>query len=209
MSTSGLTPGSYGSILLTKLDRLTRDIIMAQIGTIEFDPTKTALLVVDMQNAFLDHRGSHGKLGLNTTLLEKTIGPVKALVDACHEVKITGIFTRGMWRSDYKDGGRLLDIFPGLREVSSMVAGTWDVEVDERIGVEPDDFIVDKPRCSAFYNTNLEVILRGLKVDTLIVCGVTTEMCVESTIRDAFFRDFQIIVPQDAVASEDTSTQSC
>ncbi len=94
MSTSGLTPDNYGSILLTKLDRLTRDIIMAQIGTIEFDPTKIALLVVDMQNAFLNHRGSHGKLGLDTTLLEKTIGPVKALVDACHEAKIPVIFTR-------------------------------------------------------------------------------------------------------------------
>ena len=81
------------------------------------------------------------------------------------------------------------------------------MELDPRMDTQPQDYILDKTRYSSFYNTNLEVILRGLRpenpVDTLIVCGVTTEICVESTIRDAFFRDYKICVPEDAVAAMD------
>ena len=69
--------------------------------------------------------------------------------------------------------------------------------MDQRL----EDCVLDKTRYSSFYNTSLEVILRGLGVDTLIICRVTTEICVESTIRDAYVRDFKILVPKDAVAA--------
>jgi len=81
--------------------------------------------------------------------------------------------------------------------------GTWDSELDPRMDQRLEDYVLDKTRYSSFYNTSLEVILRGLGVDTLIICGVTTEICVESTIRDAYFRDFKILVPKDAVAAMD------
>lgn len=77
------------------------------------------------------------------------------------------------------------------------------MELDPRMDAQPRDYILDKMRYSSFYNTSLEVILRGLDVDTLVVCGVTTEICVESTIRDAYFRDYKIFVPEDAVAAMD------
>jgi len=77
------------------------------------------------------------------------------------------------------------------------------MELVPHMDARPDDYILDKNRYSAFYNTNLEVILRGLAVDTLVICGVTTEICVESTVRDAYFRDFKVLVPEDAVAAMD------
>ena len=81
--------------------------------------------------------------------------------------------------------------------------GTWDSELDPRMDQRLEDYVLDKTRYSSFYNTSLEVILRGLGVDILIICGIITEVWVESTIGDAYFRDFKIIVPKGAVAAMD------
>ena len=169
------------------------------------DRTKTAMIVVDMQNGFLDDEGSMVKTGMDITELKKTVVPVSRLVEACHRVDVPTIFTRMVQRADYKDAGLRLERRPILKEIGSLVAGTWDMELDPRMVVKPEDYILDKNRYSAFYNTNLEVILRGLAVDTLIICGVTTEICVESTIRDAYFRDYKVLVPEDAVAAMDVA----
>ena len=167
------------------------------------EKAKTAMIVVDMQNAFLSDEGSMTRGGMDITELKKTVSPVARLVDACHRADVPIIFTRYVLRADYKDAGLRSERRPEFKKISSLVAGTWDVELDPRMNVQPGDYILDKTRYSSFYNTSLEVILRGLGADTLIVCGVTTEICVESTIRDAYFRDYKIFVPEDAVAAMD------
>lgn len=164
---------------------------------------KPTMIVVDMQNAFLHDQGSVAAMGLDITYMKETVGPVTRLVDACHTASIPIIFTRYVLRADYTDAGLREERRPGACASGSLVAGSWDSDLDPRMDVQPSDYILDKTRYSSFYNTNLEVILRGLQVDTLIVCGVTTEICVESTIRDAYFRDFRILVPEDAVAATD------
>jgi ureidoacrylate peracid hydrolase len=169
------------------------------------DRTKTAMIVVDMQNGFLDDEGSITKAGMDITELKRAVGPVQRLVDACHATNLPIIFTRYVLRADHKDAGLLLERYPDFKKVNSLVAGTWDAELDPRMDVQAGDYILDKTRYSSFYNTNLEVILRGLAVDTLIICGVTTEICVESTVRDAYFRDYKILVPEDAVAATDVA----
>ena len=178
---------------------------MARESAQTLDRTKTAMIVVDMQNAFLSDEGSMVKTGMDITELKKTAAPVRHLVEACHSADIPIIFTRMVQRADFKDAGLRLERRPALKEVDSLVAGTWDAELDPRMDVQTRDYILDKTRYSSFYNTNLEVILRGLAVDTLIICGVTTEICVESTIRDAYFRDYKIVVPEDAVAAMDVT----
>ena len=168
-----------------------------------FDGGKTALIVVDMQNGFVDDDSFLAKMGLDNTYLKPTLGPVCKLVQACHEERVPVIFTRYILRPDYTDAGLMAEHQNTARGARALVAGSRDVELIDALGARPDDFVVDKTRYSAFYNTNMEVILRGLGVNTVIVCGVTTEICVESTIRDAFFRDYRIIVPHDAVAAID------
>ena len=170
---------------------------------VTLDALNPATIVVDMQNAFLDDHGSVSTMGLDITYLKETVDPVMRLVEACHDVSVPIIFTRYVLRADYTDAGLREERRPGACTSGSLVAGTWDAELDPRMDARPADYILDKTRYSSFYNTNLEVILRGLQVDTLIVCGVTTEICVESTIRDAYFRDFRILVPYDAVAATD------
>ena len=174
-------------------------------NNITLKKAKTAMIVVDMQNGFLDDEGSMVKTGMDITELKKTVEPVRSLVEACHSCGIPIIFTRMVQRADFKDAGLRIERRPALKEVSSLVAGTWDAELDPRMDAHTEDYILDKTRYSSFYNTNLEVILRGLAVDTLIICGVTTEICVESTIRDAYFRDYKILVPEDAVAAMDVA----
>ena len=168
-----------------------------------FDANKTALIVVDMQHGFIYDEGFLVKVGLDNAHLKPAVDPVCRLVEACHNEGVPVIFARYILRPDYTDAGCIADLFPATREVQALARGTWDVELLDVLGARPDDYFVDKTRYSAFYNTNLEVILRGLGVDTLIMCGVTTEICVESTIRDGFFRDYRIIVPSDAVAAID------
>ena len=163
----------------------------------------TAMIVVDMQNAYLDDEGSMSKSGMDITELKKTVSPVSSLITACRSADVPIIFTRYVLRADYKDAGLRSVRGPRFKEINSLVMGTWDSELDPRMDHRLEDYVLDKTRYSSFYNTSLEVILRGLGVDTLIVCGVTTEICVESTVRDAYFRDFKIIVPKDAVAAMD------
>lgn len=165
--------------------------------------SKTAMIVVDMQNAFLNDEGSMNKGGMDITELKKTVLPVRRLIDGCRSADVPIIFTRYVLRADYKDAGLRSVRRARFKEINSLVMGTWDSELDPRMDQRLEDYVLDKTRYSSFYNTSLEVILRGLGVDTLIICGVTTEICVESTIRDAYFRDFKILVPNDAVAAMD------
>ena len=162
-----------------------------------------ALIVVDMQNGLLDKRGFMAKLGLPVEYLIPTLGPVKRLVEFCRSQGVPVIFTRYILRPDYSDAGRFAEVFPTAKDKGAMISGTWGVEIHPELGPQPSDYVVDKTRYTAFYNTNLDAILEKLQVATLVVCGVTTEMCVESTIRDAFFRDYRIVLVKDAVAAVD------
>ena len=162
-----------------------------------------ALIVVDMQNSCLADEGSMAKVDLDISDLKTTVDPVNRLIAASRAAGIPVVFTQYEFRPDYADGGLLVALYPALREVGGMVAGTWDAAFDSQLAVEPSDVVISKTRYSAFYGTDLDRVLRDRGVRTLIICGVTTEMCVESTLRDGFFRDFRIVLAADAVASVD------
>ena len=166
-----------------------------------------ALIVVDMQNGFLKPDGFMVKAGLNIDQCIAAIEPNQRVIAACREANIPVIFTRYTLRSDYKDAGLLGQIYPALKESQAMVVGTPDWEIAEELKPMPGDVILDKQRYSSFYNTNLEVILRGLGVTMVVVTGVTTNICVESTVRDAFFRDFKVTVIEDCVGAVDELMQ--
>ena len=166
-----------------------------------------ALIVVDMQNGFLRPDGFMAKAGLNIDQCIAAIGPNQKVIAACHDAKIPVIFTRYTLRPDYKDAGLLGEIYPALKESGAMVVGTPDWEIAAELNPVEGDIIIDKQRYSSFYNTNLEVVLRGLGVTLLVVTGVTTNICVESTVRDAFFRDFKVTVLEDCVGAVDEMMQ--
>lgn len=169
--------------------------------TLRLDPARTALLVVDMQNAFVMPGGSMARLGLSTARGHAIIEPIRRLLDAFRTRRLPVIHTLTTVRSDYVDAGLVAERFPALRPLGHIIAGTWDAQIVERLVPRAGEYVIAKNRFDAFYGTNLELVLRALHVDTLVVAGVPTNICVESTIREAFARDLRVVLPRDATAS--------
>ena len=161
-----------------------------------------ALLVVDMQNGFCHPEGSFNRIDMG---LEGAVEAVRNAAIAVAQARRAGIpvvFTRHLYRPGRADEGLALkQNSPALAGVDGLEAGTWDAEVMAELGCGPGDLVVDKVRFDAFQWTSLEPLLRGLGVDELVVCGVITNICVETTIRSAFMRDFPVIMLADCCAA--------
>jgi nicotinamidase-related amidase len=113
------------------------------------------------------------------------------------------VFTRHVYRPGRPDeGAALVRNSPELAGVAGLAAGTWDADVCDELGCAPDDLVVDKVRFDAFQWTSLEPLLRGLNVTALMICGVVTNICVETTARSAFMRDFPVTLLADCCAAK-------
>jgi len=143
-------------------------------------------------------------MGLDISMGRKAIDGCRALAQGARAAQVPVIFTRYVYRADYRDGGVLLqELMPAIADAGSLVEGTWDAEIVEELTPETGDFIVDKNRYSAFYGTRLEPMLTSMGIRSLVVCGVTTNMCVETTVRDAMQRDYRAFVVRDATGEVD------
>ncbi|MFP6681359.1 MAG: cysteine hydrolase [Gammaproteobacteria bacterium] len=160
---------------------------------------RTALIVVDMQNGFCRERGSADLAGFDIAQCQAAIAPCVDLITAARTHAVPIIFTRLMWRDDYRDAGVIIEeVLPGAMEAKMCAAGTWDAELIDEMAPQPEEFIVDKNRYSAFYGTPLNSILTTQDIRHLVICGVTTNICVETTVRDAAQRDFRTFIARDA-----------
>jgi|Deesub1362A_J573_1020465.scaffolds.fasta_scaffold00454_1 ureidoacrylate peracid hydrolase len=168
---------------------------MKQHNELKIDPKKTAILVIDMQNEFVHEKGK-----LRCYNAGATIEPTKRLLEAAREVKAHIIYTQVAYRSDYLDAPK----HELSRELGATKKGSWGVEIVDELRPKEGDIIIEKQRYSAFYGTILEMILRSLDVDTLILTGCATNVCVESTARDAHARNFDVIVLSDCTAAFDS-----
>ena len=167
----------------------------------ELTAEHTALMVVDMQNGFCHDDGSVNKVGLPAARLQPAIEPCARLIAAARLAGIPVIYTRYVYRPDYTDGGVMVhELIPDLKNGHCLAAGTWDMEVLDELAPVKADYIIDKNRPSAFFATGLEPVLKGLAISDLAVCGVTTNCCVETTVRDASQRDYRTFVVLDALA---------
>ena len=160
-----------------------------------------ALIVIDMQNGFVDENGFIARIGLDRSAGVAAIEPAKRLLEAARAASIPVVFTRYSLNPDYSDAGLLLELYPGIREAGGMVRGTRGADVIDDLAPREGELTIDKTRYSAFFRTDLEAHLRDLGVDQLIICGVTTNVCVEATGRDAFARDIRVIVVSDATGA--------
>ena len=164
----------------------------------------SALLVIDMQNGFCHPDGAFAGLGLDVSMCTSAIEGCIELVSAVHQCDVPVILTRYILRPDLRDAGLLLHASkPALIGTKSLTYGSWDAEIVDNLKAEEADFVVDKTRYSAFYGTTLEPILGTLGVTDLVVCGVTTNICVDSTVRDASYRDYASFVASDATGELD------
>lgn len=162
---------------------------------------KTAVLVIDMQNAFLDPKGSIARMGIP---IERAVAVIETLAAALSRLRKSGakiVHNRMALRPDYSDAGILERAFPRLKELGHCVKGSWDFENVQGFEPGPNEYVIDKIRFDGFYGTEMESLLRCMGIDTIIFTGIATNICVESTVRAAFTRDFRCIVPRQTTAS--------
>jgi ureidoacrylate peracid hydrolase len=171
------------------------------MSDLAFNKDSSALLILDMQNAFIHPDGSLSKMGLDTSRTSIVIEPIKQLRNKFKEQNRPVIYTQHTHRLDRTDVGLIAKVFPPIINLGHCFEGTWDGEIIEQLKPDGEDYVIKKSRFSAFYNTQLEEVLRGLNIDTLVVVGIATNICVESTVRDAFYRDFNVFVPRETTAS--------
>jgi len=168
------------------------------------EPRHTALLLIDLQRSFCDDIGAMAKQGRPIRAMQQAARRCAELGDAAHGAGVPVIWTRMQFRPDYSDGGRLIsDIRPNLAKIGALRAGTLDAAFADGLGVAPQDIVIEKARYSALYGTSLEVTLRAMQIACIVVGGVTTSMCVESTVRDLGQRDYEVIVAREACADFD------
>jgi ureidoacrylate peracid hydrolase len=165
--------------------------------------TRHALIVVDMQNGFCHPEGSFPSLGLGMEGVDAAVRNAAIAVKQARAAGVPVIFTRHLYRLGQADEGpALIRDSPALALVNGLAAGSWDAEVVDDLECYPDDLKVDKVRFDAFQWTSLEPLLRGLAVTQLAICGVVTNLCVETTVRSAFMRDFPVTLIEDACAAK-------
>ena len=140
---------------------------------------RPALVVVDMQNGFCEPEGFMAKVGLGYENAAAVVEPVARLIEAARAAQIPVFYTRYSLNADYSDAGLLTEMYPGVEETGAMVRGTWDNALVEALQPTEGEVVIDKTRYSTFVGTDFGERLTVLGVDTLIVCGVTTEICVE------------------------------
>jgi ureidoacrylate peracid hydrolase len=173
---------------------------------------RTALLVVDLQNGFCHAEGTIGRaFGPDAVAIPASIIPtVVGLMEACRAAGVRIWATRQVHYPD--DRSRQRRLFPSHLERNGVMGlcsrGSWDAELVDEIAraMTPDDEVIVKHRSSAFFGTNLELQLRIRDIQVLVIVGTTPSFCVDSTIRDAYARDFDVIVVSDAVADSDLAS---
>lgn len=156
-----------------------------------------AVILVDLQNDFCHPDGVFASAGLRLTGLDALVERIGALAEAARAGGHVAVWTRMVYDSD-EEVGLLAQRSPFLAS-EGLRRGTWGAELVDGLAVEPTDHLLDKRRFSAFFDTELEALLAREGIRDLVVAGVRTDFCVESTVRDALFRDLAAIVPADAV----------
>jgi nicotinamidase-related amidase len=174
-----------------------------------FDPASTALVVIDMQRDFVLPGGFGALLGNDVTLLRRAVGPTRRVLDAFRRRHLKVLHTREGHRPDLSDcppskkaRGRLK---VGIGDRGPMgrvlVRGERGHGIIEELEPLPGEPVIDKPGKGAFCATDLELVLKNLGVRSLVVTGVTTEVCVQTTVREANDRGYECLVLEDCVAS--------
>jgi ureidoacrylate peracid hydrolase len=173
---------------------------------LELDVDRTALIVVDMQNDFGSPGGMFDASGIEIRGVQKVARVLPPVLDAVRGAGIPVVYLKMEHASDLSDAGaadaphRIKHVPRGIGDGRTLIRGTWNTEILPGLEPEPGDHVVSKHRYSGFFETELDDVLRGLGAKYLIVTGCTTSICVESTVRDAMFRDYSCLVLDDCTA---------
>jgi ureidoacrylate peracid hydrolase len=186
--------------------------IEAMPTPITMDTARTAVVVVDMQNDFCSKGGMFDRAGVDLSMVRETIAPTQKVVLTARKAGIGIVYLKMGFQPDLSDLGQedspnrvrhLLfgvgqpNLAPDGHEGRFLIRDSWNTDVIEELRPEAGDVVLYKNRFSGFYRTDLDDILQRLGIRTLIFTGCTTSVCVDSTIRDAMFRDYKCVLLAD------------
>ena len=160
------------------------------------DPGRTALVIVDMQNCFVADSPIAAPRGTEVA------GRLNRLAAACRQAGVTVIWTRHVTRPDGSNTGLLGELIPPVAD-GIISDDTPAAALHPLMDVRPGDLVVGKPRFGSFHGTDLELILRSRGIDTLILGGINTNVCVDATAREAAVREFRVLFLSDGTANFD------
>ncbi|RPD96382.1 pyrimidine utilization protein B [Candidatus Pantoea deserta] len=182
----------------------------ARPEAIAFPPTQSALIVVDMQNAYASAGGYLDLAGFDVSATAPVIEKIHQAVTAARAAGVQIIWFQNGWDSEYVEAGdagspnfhksnalKTMRKRPELQG-TLLAKGGWDYQLVDALQPQPGDIVLPKPRYSGFFNTPLDSILRSRGIRHLIFTGIATNVCVESTLRDGFFLEYFGVVLEDA-----------
>ena len=183
--------------------------IQADPAPVPIDLDRTAIVIIDMQRDFLEPGGFGDSLGNDIAQLARVVAPCQALLEGARALGMAIIHTREGHRPDLTDAPRakIERGEPAMRIGAPgpmgriLIRGEPGHDIVPELYPQPGEPVIDKPGKGAFYATDLHAILRNRNIDALIVCGVTTEVCVHTTVREANDRGYRCIVPGDCCGS--------
>jgi ureidoacrylate peracid hydrolase len=189
--------------------------ISARPSSLPLRTDRTAVVVVDMQNDFASPGGMFDRAGIDLRDIQAIVGPTATLLDAARAAGLLVVYLKMGFQPDLADTGAPdsptwlkhlpFDVgadvrAPDGRSGRILIRDTWNTDIVDELRPHATDVVLYKNRYSGFYGTDLDRTLRNRRVDTLIVVGATTSVCVESTVRDATFRDYRCLVVEDCTA---------
>ena len=183
-------------------------VIQGEPFPLEFDVATTALLIIDMQRDFVLPGGFGEKLGNDTSLLLAAVEPTQRVLEAARKKKMFVIHTREGHRPDLSDcppakltrgGATFIGTQGPMGRI--LVRGEQGHDIINQLYPVPGEPVIDKPGKGAFFATDLDFILRNRNIQSLVVTGVTTEVCVNTTVREANDRGYECLVLEDCVGS--------
>jgi ureidoacrylate peracid hydrolase len=188
----------------------------ARPHSLSIDPRQTAVIVVDMQNDFGAEGGMFARAGIDMSGVRAAVIPTAQVLAAARQAGMPVVYLKMGFADDLSNAGgpeapnriRHLDawgvgqlvIAPDGSASRVLIQNTWNTDILPELAPQPGDRIVDKHRFSGFFETELDATLREMDITSLVFTGCTTSVCVESTLRDAFFRDYRCLLLADCTA---------
>ena len=188
----------------------TGKVLNAEPEAIQLAPEQTALIVIDMQNAYTSLGGYLDLAGFNVSATQPVVTNIIKSIDAAHAAGIQVIYFQNGWDDQYIEAGGLgspnyhkSNALKTMRKKPELQGkllskGGWDFALIDALKPLPQDIVIEKPRYSGFFNTALDSILRARGIRNLVFVGIATNVCVESTLRDGFFLEYFGIALKDA-----------
>jgi gluconolactonase len=169
---------------------------------LQLDPRRSALIIQDLQNDVIIEGGAFAESGAPAhAIAQNVVGNVADLAAACRAAGVPVIHIWYLVEAGAAGLKQNAPLFQGVKEADALVRGTWGAAPAEGLEAQDGDHVVEKMRMNGFYETRLDILLRGLGVDTIIVSGAWTNMSIEHTARHGADAGYEVVVPSDGTST--------